>query len=149
MILSIFAIDKRANSSYSVICCTGFAVILTYVHSGLTEAIRFSKSLQQQCTSVVELSSSLATTGLTLGSSDKDQKAQKSDSVSGSRKRKLDLQDDSDEGQLEHVIGYLKAIDELKNTHDEQQANRLIEAFHFLPEHLPTWFQKSNEVAQF
>lgn len=59
------------------------------------------------------------------------------------------MQDDSDEGQLEHVIGYLKAIDELKNTHDEQQANRLIEAFRFLPEHLPTWFQKSNEVIQF
>uniref|UniRef100_T1IM51 TROVE domain-containing protein n=1 Tax=Strigamia maritima TaxID=126957 RepID=T1IM51_STRMM len=56
------------------------------------------------------------------------------------------LTDDNTSMELNGVVRYLTAVDELKHTKDEQLAARLIEnhGFHF--EHVPSHFIKSKEV---
>ena len=52
-----------------------------------------------------------------------------------------------DQGGTAEILGYLEAVEMLKQTRDEQQAARLIEQHKFVWEHVPTWLLNSKEVS--
>ena len=54
-----------------------------------------------------------------------------------------------DKEGTEEILGYLEAVETLKQTRDEQQAARLIEQHKFVWEHVPTWLLNSKEVRTF
>ena len=53
-----------------------------------------------------------------------------------------------DKEGTEEILGYLEAVETLKQTRDEQQAARLIELHKFAWEHVPTWLLNSKEVRE-